>query len=138
MILAFLKALPLSAYLALGVAGFIGVREWQHAREQGRLETLLDGERWTVKNLRIAVAHEQANTQRIKAEIQRQNDALTALVAAKKQLETEAQLRAVRRLTAGEAVAADRRRETPTLPETPRVPPGHEGLNAWLNERVTP
>lgn len=133
----FLRALPLSAYLAIGVVGFIGIREWQHSRAVDRLEqdvaamtSQRDAELRGKLEYQAALSDVTANRDALAQDIRRQNDAIAKLQTDLQATERAASLAAVRALQKGRESAEALRHPTST------VLPGHAALNDWLAERV--
>lgn len=130
MILAFLRAVPLTGYVVLGVAGFIGLREWQHAREAGRLEKALLEQSQQISTLQRTVAEVQLGAERMDSAVKQQNTDIRAIQAKAKQIETTTHLVAARTLQQFREESAMHR---------PMVPPGHIGMNDWrdaLQKRI--
>lgn len=138
--LGFFRSLPLTVYLAIGVAAAFGFLQWKHAREVGGLREDIAALTLQIKDeqLKTKTANEarlivEKNRVELQAALDRQSAEVAQLAAKSKQAEAAANVAAVRAFNQGRAEAEKLRAPTST------VPSGAPGMNAWLSERlVTP
>ena len=113
---------------ALQVAHWIKVRGLEKQME--RLEVNLPLEKAATADLRIAVSDVSANRDKLESRLREQNSAIDNLQVRAKASESRAALLATRLLQVGTKQAEELRLPTTT------VPPGHEAMNNWLQNRL--
>jgi chromosome segregation ATPase len=119
--------------------GLIGVRETMDFFEdrgfRARIEELtrdLAGSQSELLKVGLALETEKHNVDTLKSDVAAAKAKADAAQARARQQESSANLRVARALRTGaEQTAA-------LLAETTRVPPGHEAMNTWLQERIGP
>lgn len=131
----FLRSLPLSVYLVVGVTAFVGVREWQHARSVNALREDLaavaverDAANTRAGEFKNEVGRVEANRNEWKQKSELQSAEIAQLQVTRQLVQQAAALAAVRTLEAGKATTAD------LLSPTTTVKPGHEGMNKFFDE----
>ena len=125
--------LPNWLKMSIGAILLLGVIQVRHGLEVrglkkqiASLTQSLDKEKAATAELKIAVADITANRDKLVETVKTQNSRIEGIQVEAKRSEAAAVARALRTITAGEAVSRELR-----SPETVVVP-GNDGMNKWL------